>query len=73
MCMDKTEAKQFLVDNGEREFAITLTQNEWAAVGSLMHIAVNAGCPSQWAKTARDKILIANKEYVQANQWPEVI
>ena len=71
--MDKAECEQFLIDNGEREFAITLTLNEWSAVGSLMHIAVESGCPSTWAQTARDKILGANKEYLLENQWPETI
>jgi hypothetical protein len=55
--MDETEVLSRLKAVGDtEELSVTLTANEWAAVSSLLHLAIEAGCPSTNARTARDRI-----------------
>jgi len=63
------EAKAFLKANGDKEFSIPLTGNEWTAVGALVSMALDAGCNSAWARSARDKILAYQQEHF-TEDWP---
>ena len=52
------------------EITLTLTSLEWTAVGTLLSLAVEAGCPSEAARSARDKIIAIHKRRI-ADEWPE--
>lgn len=75
--MNKTDVQDFLKRNGDaEEQAITLTLNEWAAVGVLVHLALQAGCPSEYTKSAYEKILAASKDHIAAismQEWPDEV
>jgi len=73
MKLDEQVLKERLRSTGDTEtMSLTLTMNEWAAIGSLMFIAISAGCPALSATTAYTKVLNACKDHF-SDEWAEVI
>ena len=70
--MDEKEiiSQRMQRDGDTEECSVTLTLNEWAAVGSLVYLAIAAGCKASTAQRAYDKILTAQREFYK-DEWPD--
>jgi hypothetical protein len=71
MAVTSDQVKRRLDASGDtEEVSVSLNLKEWATVGSLIALALAAGCPDKRAVSALVKIGLANVDVI-GDEWPE--